>query len=85
MGVAPEAILESFSSIGSSKLFSLHLCIVALFLRNDFVGCAPRLPMVVAPEAIVEIFSGIDSKISVPSLLPGITCQIFVGCFDQHR
>jgi hypothetical protein len=62
MGVAPEAIVESFSSISSSRLFS---CILAELLILS--GVCLVLSIVVAPEAIVEsVFSGIYSKISAP-------------------
>jgi hypothetical protein len=43
MGLAPEAIVESFSSIGSSILFSCIL-VLLLILHNNFVGCAPSAP-----------------------------------------
>jgi hypothetical protein len=84
MGVAPKAIVESFSSIGSSKLFLCYLHIVALFSVMISPGARPALPMVVAPEAIVESFLGIDSKISSPLLEPIETLLIHRGC-DQHR
>jgi hypothetical protein len=62
MGVAPEAIVESFSSIGSSKVFPCNLRIVALLCVMISSGAQPALPMVVAPEAIVESFFGYRLK-----------------------
>jgi hypothetical protein len=54
MGVAPEAIVESFSSIGSSRLFFASLC-SCLFCVIISMGARLALPIVVAPKAIVEM------------------------------
>jgi hypothetical protein len=54
MGVAPEAIVESFLSIGSNKLFLCMLCIVAL--RNDFIGCATSAPSGSSPRGYSRKF-----------------------------
>jgi hypothetical protein len=50
MVVALEAIVESFSSIGSSILSSHLSSFIILVLVSS--GAQPALPMVVAPEAI---------------------------------
>jgi hypothetical protein len=67
MGVAPEAIVESFLSIGSSRLCfpaSLRSCFFCIIISS---GARLALPIVVAPKAIVKsAFLGIDSKISAP-------------------
>jgi hypothetical protein len=49
MGVAPKAIVEIFSTIGSSKLF-FYIPVDLLILCNDFVGCAPTAPNSSSPR-----------------------------------
>jgi hypothetical protein len=68
MVVAPEAIVESFSSIGSS-IWSSHLSnFIILVLISS--GARLSLPMVVAPEAIRGCLQPvIDSNISSTQLL----------------
>jgi hypothetical protein len=62
MVVALEAIVESFSSIGSSVLLSqLHRSCI------DFVGCATSTPDGSSPRGLAEFFcSSIGSKIFSP-------------------
>jgi hypothetical protein len=63
MVVDPEAIVESFLSMGSSILSS-HLPSCIIFLLN-FVGCAPSAPDGSSPEAIRGCLQPvIDSSIS---------------------
>jgi hypothetical protein len=67
MGVAPEAIIESFSSVGSNILSSLlfNFFLLGLILS----GARPALPMGVAPEAIRGcLHPFIDSNISFAQL-----------------
>jgi hypothetical protein len=68
MVVAPEAIVESFLSIGSSILSShLPRCIILLLISS---GARLALPMVVAPEAIRGCLQPvIDSSISSSQLI----------------
>jgi hypothetical protein len=68
MVVAPEAIVESFSSIGSSILSSRLSSFVILVLISS--GARLVLPMGVAPEAIRGCLQPvIDSNISFVQLL----------------
>jgi hypothetical protein len=67
MVVAPEAIVESFSSIGSSILSShLPSCIIFCLISS---GARLALPMVVSPKAIRGCLQPvIDSSISSSQL-----------------
>jgi hypothetical protein len=55
MVVAPEAIVESFSSIGSSILSS-HLLSRIILLFN-FVGCAPSAPDGSSPRGYKRVLA----------------------------
>jgi hypothetical protein len=68
MVVAPEAIVKSFSSIGSSILSSCLSSFIILVLISS--GARLALPMGVSPEAIRGCLQPvIDSNISFAQLL----------------
>jgi hypothetical protein len=66
MGVAPEAILESFLGTGSSILFPFAISRSYSFCSITSSGARPALPMVVSPEAIVEDIFGYRLKNKCP-------------------
>jgi hypothetical protein len=91
MVVAPEAIVESFLSIGSS-IMSSHLpnCIILLL---NFIGCAPSAPDGSGPEAIRGCLQpDLDSSIFLhdlyflhsdkPLLLSFIVSHCFLSLLD---
>jgi hypothetical protein len=72
MGVAPEAIVEKKSSIGSNILSP---CVSTFFILVMIIsGALPALPMVVAPEAIRGCLQPfIDSNIFFAQLFLFVT------------
>jgi hypothetical protein len=85
MGVAPEAILESLFGYRLKYTFSVALSRSYLFCSIISLGARPALPMVVALEAIVEDIFGYRLKNKFSSLVPYISCSIFVEYFNQDR